>query len=535
MKKVRLDFLRKCNLKEKIKKALGVLELKMGFRKIGISFMVIVALITVVIITNKCIKDVELKNNYKNAIVQIDTYINEKKYDKAIKEIKLSLSIFKDEADYMKNLKNKKKTIEKLKENYEYKEYLSVAKSENVDVTDEDRIDAYTKAIDVKPQEEEPYMQAASLFVQYNEYDKAIKLLSSGVEKCEDSEDKDTVEHLTEKIEEINKLMLDSEYNNAYLELVKAYKDGDLDHVILKYNECMLKNKNDARLYAVMAKAYFEKNKYSEAINVLNTGIDRLKSIGANNKKSNQYNNYSYLVKLKKKYEKIQITSNKYASFYKKLLVACKKLKEKDSDEEIRKVINSYEYATIAACNDVTYYTNKGAYAEAINTGVGIAVYRSQYIYYGDWKDGKRSGDGYLFVISKTEEHEVVYMYKGKWNDGYPSGAGSIIYEMYKDNKVIYKTITKGTFIKGYEDGDMTITKSGDSLEFGELKMKYKAKMGEPVIKTEKGNKLTSADGSYIIGYYYDKDNKKREIASVPVEDGKAKQVNWRVSGLSYK
>ena len=183
----------------------------------------------------------------------------------------------------------------------------------------------------------------------------------------------------------------------------------------------------------------------------------------------------------------------------------------------------------------MTYYTNKGAYTEKINSGIGIAVYNNRYVYYGDWKDGKKNGTGYYFAINKKEDNVIIYLYKGNWTNNYPHGQGTIQYKLYKEDKIIYSTITKGNFTQGYEDGDMTITKKGEDLEYKELTMKYKVKAGEPVIKTEKGKKLTSADGSYIIGYYYDKDDKKREIASIPVdENGDVTKVKWRVSGLNY-
>ena len=60
----------------------------------------------------------------------------------------------------------------------------------------------------------------------------------------------------------------------------------------------------------------------------------------------------------------------------------------------------------------------------------------------------------------------------------------------------------------------MTIVKKKDG-DSSELKMNYTAKLGEPVILTENGDKIKAADGSYVIGYYYDNNNSKKEIASI--------------------
>ena len=65
--------------------------------------------------------------------------------------------------------------------------------------------------------------------------------------------------------------------------------------------------------------------------------------------------------------------------------------------------------------------------------------------------------------------------------------------------------------------------------------MNYTAKLGEPVILTENGDKIKAADGAYVIGYYYDNNNSKKEIASIArSKKGKIPKVKWRVQGLPY-
>ena len=107
-------------------------------------------------------------------------------------------------------------------------------------------------------------------------------------------------------------------------------------------------------------------------------------------------------------------------------------------------------------------------------------------------------------------------------------------YKKYRDDKVVYYTKTKGNYTNGYEDGQMTLAKKKSS-DSSELKMNYSAKLGEPVILTENGKKMKAADGTYVIGYYYDDDNSKKEIASISgSKEGKIPKVKWRVQGLPY-
>lgn len=501
-------------------------------------FLIVLVVLLIGLFLPSEIKKIQDNKKYVKITTKIDTCINKKDYDSALKIVKSSIKkIDKNEnEEYIEDLKKKKDKIEKLKDNAEYTKYMEEAESEDIEVTDDDRIDAYTKAIDVKPEEDKAYIEAAQIYVQYNEYEKAVSLLSSGIDACEEEKTptaKITSVKLSSKINEINDLMTNTEYNNKYLEALNYYKQGKLEEVELKYTECLAINRNDYRLYILMAKAYFKDSKYNEAIKVLDNGINRFKKIGASKKTSKLYINYKKIVELRGKFIKIQETSQKYSKFYKKLLGACKKLKD-DGVKEVIDVIKSYPFATIAACDRVTYYTNNGAFTEKINSGTVLAVYRSQYIYYGEWKNGKKEGNGYLIAVKKGKDNTVSYLYKGDWKNNYPNGEGMVEYKKYSDDKVVYYTKTKGNYTNGYEDGKMTLVKKKSS-DSGELKMNYSAKLGEPVILTENGKKMKAADGTYVIGYYYDENNSKKEIASISgSKEGKIPKVKWRVQGLPY-
>ena len=507
------------------------------FKYIGLG----IAVISIVVVSICTISYVRERKAYKEVSEKLDSCINEKEYTEALQIVDDSIQDYKDKSNdtYLEDLEKKKESITKLKDNEEYKEYIKEAESDEVEVTDDDRISAYTKAIDIKPKEDKAYIEAAQIYVQYNEYEKAVNLLASGISACEEDNStvaKATSVKLSSKIEEINELMTNTEYNNKFLEAQNAYKENSLQELELKYKECLSINNNDYRLYALMAKAYFKNSKYNQSITILNNGITVLKKIGASKKTSKLYKNYVYLYNLKKKFVTIQNTSKKYSSFYSKLLSACKYLKEKDNDKKVIDVIKSYPFKTIAACCQATYYTNSGSFAENINNGTALVVYKSQYVYYGNWVNGKKSGYGYLFAIEENDDSLISYMYKGNWKNNFPNGQGMVIYKKYKDNKLSYYTKTKGNYTNGYENGDMTIVKKNSS-ESEELMMTYKAGKGEPVILTENGEKVKVSDGSYVIGYYCSKEGSRKELASIQNKKGTKGEVDkvyWRVQGLPY-
>lgn len=522
-----------------MKKVLEYIKKVNKIRILKISFIIVMVLAIGICLPPK-IKKLKEEKKYNKINIEVSKCVNNKEYKDALDIVNDSIKDFDDKSNegYVKDLKEQKDRIIKLKDNAEYNKYIAAAESEDIEVTDDDRIDAYTKAIDVKPEEDKAYIEAAQIYIQYNEYEKAVSLLSSGIDACEEEKTptaKITSVKLSSKINEINNLMTNTEYNNKYLEALNYYKQGNLEEVELKYNECLAINRNDYRLYVLMAKAYFKASKYKEAIKVLDNGIDRFKKIGASNKTSKLFVNYKYIVELRRKFNKIQETSQKYSKFYKKLLGAFKSIKEDDGEKGVIKVITSFPFATIAACDKVTYFTNNGAFTERVNSGTVLAVYKKQYIYYGEWKNGKKDGYGYLMAVKKNNDNVVTYLYKGQWKNNYPNGEGMVEYKKYNDDKVVYYTKTKGNYTDGYENGKMIIVKKKNS-DSSELKMNYNAKVGEPVILTENGEKIKAADGTYVIGYYYDENNSKKEIASIAGSSGdKNPKVKWRVQGLPYK
>ncbi len=104
-------------------------------------------------------------------------------------------------------------------------------------------------------------------------------------------------------------------------------------------------------------------------------------------------------------------------------------------------------------------------------SGSGLAVYADNTYYCGDWKEGKRSGQGmYLKIfpdkagtvngISGVTEH----MYNGAWVNDYPNGKGqehySYDYDVVDGDYLIANVI--GNFSDGYYDGELYIMTTND-------------------------------------------------------------------------
>ena len=108
--------------------------------------------------------------------------------------------------------------------------------------------------------------------------------------------------------------------------------------------------------------------------------------------------------------------------------------------------------------------------------GMGIAVYAGNEYYYGEWKDGKRNGEGTwlkeYYPDENTPAEEKVYvshMYRGEWADNKPNGQGQDHYDLdlsqAEEGKRYVQNVI-GTFKNGRYDGDMYLTTvTGDGNE----------------------------------------------------------------------
>lgn len=97
--------------------------------------------------------------------------------------------------------------------------------------------------------------------------------------------------------------------------------------------------------------------------------------------------------------------------------------------------------------------------------GVGLAVYEENSYYYGEWKDGVRSGEGrwFRFYIGKKNKANAMgkylsHSYAGTWADDLPNGAGAEHYDIDLDcleygERILANVV--GEFEDGLYNGEM--------------------------------------------------------------------------------
>ncbi len=139
--------------------------------------------------------------------------------------------------------------------------------------------------------------------------------------------------------------------------------------------------------------------------------------------------------------------------------------------ERVRAITNE-----LSGTNDFYYYGDKDVNGQP--NGKGLAIYANNTYYCGEWKNGKRSGEGMWLRLypDKTatigkSSGVVEHLYNGMFENDYPNGAGQehIEYdlEVLNNNEAITNVI--GNFKDGYYDSElyiMTISKEGRTTDW---------------------------------------------------------------------
>lgn len=141
-------------------------------------------------------------------------------------------------------------------------------------------------------------------------------------------------------------------------------------------------------------------------------------------------------------------------------------------------------------------------------SGKGLALYGDNQYYYGEWKDGVRSGSGmwikyYVYDKNAKAKDSIYFLhsYSGSWSNDLPNGDGAEHYDFIDENleaNVSYNRNFIGSFKNGLYDGEIYITdyySNGNVKEWtGTAKngvwqpMGDKDKMGQYPVIVEKTN-----------------------------------------------
>lgn len=188
------------------------------------------------------------------------------------------------------------------------------------------------------------------------------------------------------------------------------------------------------------------KDKIKWAIELLNFGYELTQDERINKHKMNLFNNFAdgFLADL-------------YAMF------------EAGDEEGVRKEIQSDKYLNfIKLVNDIDYKYIYFPEKNKVQTGKGIALYYVDtenygkvFVYYGDFENGVRSGNGTWAGANGIQ----YYWFEGQWSDDAPNGEGKLI--EVKDESKIQKEAgftywlkgeTTGTFKNGLYHGGINET-----------------------------------------------------------------------------
>lgn len=105
----------------------------------------------------------------------------------------------------------------------------------------------------------------------------------------------------------------------------------------------------------------------------------------------------------------------------------------------------------------------EGNFSCLVEGTTAVAVYPEQYYYYGDWKNGQRSGQGlWIRAAYDADDDSESYTYRGAWVNDLPNGSGTI--ENFRDVSKIQlepgystgvHTVIEGNFTDGLYDGQI--------------------------------------------------------------------------------
>lgn len=129
---------------------------------------------------------------------------------------------------------------------------------------------------------------------------------------------------------------------------------------------------------------------------------------------------------------------------------------------------------TLRETRDFYYYGDTDSSGQP--DGKGIAVYADNQYYYGDWKNGVRSGTGtwihyHIHQAKNTSDLYVYHQYTGGWANDLPEGEGSEHYDYNEEllkTGIRYDTNLIGSYLKGLVNGDFYITSTDSNGEYEE-------------------------------------------------------------------
>lgn len=158
---------------------------------------------------------------------------------------------------------------------------------------------------------------------------------------------------------------------------------------------------------------------------------------------------------------------------------------EIDMSRQMSEMKGYWEAGNMKAVEDLAYLPRYRAASQKLNgsvkyyyfgdtdennrpNGKGLALYADNQYYYGEWKNGVRSGNGmwikYYVYDQNVKAKDSLYLqhsYSGNWGNDLPNGDGAEHYDFIKENMEVnvgYNSNFIGNFKDGLYDGEIYIT-----------------------------------------------------------------------------
>lgn len=235
--------------------------------------------------------------------------------------------------------------------------------------------------------------------------------------------------------------------------------EQDYEAAIVAFSKAIEIDPRQAESYLKAAEAYAGVGDYENAVLVLQQGYE--------------FTGDERIAKKKEEYERYLNILPKVSAVF------------RDGDREgIWNYLETEEYQSLTAdLHEMLKYKDEN--------GKYLLVYPCGHSYYGNWENGKRTGNGlWADCDYNTELDEKLYdFFRGEWKDDFPNGEGvyytsNVYYEKYGPNLISDLCTTKGMFHNGYENGRMVLDDRNiyDELESNHIGLIYHVREGIPEI-----------------------------------------------------
>lgn len=351
-------------------------------------------------------------------------------------------------------VKEKIEEIITVKTDYEYSQSISRAEVFYNNKDYEKAIDVFEEAKQIKSKEATAYQRIAEAYIEMSEYEKAREEILEGQIITKDLS-------LSLLLTDVDSHIKKEDYNLLLKQASEYIYQENYEDGVAKFKEAIELLPKASEAYLQLAQFYMNQKGYELAILLLQEAVTQndSKELQSLLKQARQYQ--------KLEEEKTSILSGLYKAF-----------EDRDLSEIRNMMTQDIFQKEIVKTKPVFYPMEEGNYSEAPI----LVIYDADTVYYGNLISGRRHGNGIYFMLTEDKNNIRIYYYDGQWKADVPQGAGKTVEISVKNGKtdeaITHKTVTKGNFTDGKEDGKMKKYFYINGEETG--RVSYTAKMGVP-------------------------------------------------------